>query len=185
MALVIFFLLFAALLIVAFTSGNDELDAGGQVEHGEGATDLIWPVASIQPPHLAPAASRRIWPDNDDVAGDFAHPLSRWGAHEAFEPEWTIINPSTGLPMVGGMGGVDVAGNLWGAMPNWHAGSSLVFPSHFPDLRDTMDSNDPMSIAHQWAGSHDWHDPRPDDYASSQDWMGGLSSSDDLSRWGS
>lgn len=29
------------------------------------------------------------------------------------------INPTTGLPMVGGIGGVDVGGNTWGAINPW------------------------------------------------------------------
>ena len=29
--------------------------------------------------------------------------------------ELTLVNPGSGLPMVGGMGGVDVAGNTWGS----------------------------------------------------------------------
>ena len=49
--------------------------------------------------------------------------LGGLGAHLAHDDEMSSsvthedgfeVNPSTGLPMVGGMGGVDVAGNPWG-----------------------------------------------------------------------
>ncbi|WP_345797597.1 peptidase [Castellaniella sp. MT123] len=29
------------------------------------------------------------------------------------------INPATGLPMVGGIGGIDVGGSPWGAVNPW------------------------------------------------------------------
>ena len=38
----------------------------------------------------------------------------------------TSINPSTGLPMVGGIGGVDVGGNLFGSSSRSHL--SLTSP---------------------------------------------------------
>lgn len=43
----------------------------------------------------------------------------RWSGVANFQESrmYNEFNPATGLPMVGGIGGVDVAGNPWGVNP--------------------------------------------------------------------
>lgn len=69
------------------------------------------------------------------------------------------INPATGLPMVGGCGGVDVAGNPWGT-----------------DLHhdDAWSSPEISGLDDDWSSPSGWDDP----FASSWD-SGGSSLGDD------
>lgn len=48
------------------------------------------------------------------------------------DPNDNAVNPATGLPMIGGIGGVDVAGNPFGTDLHHHGA-------------DSMFSSDPMS----------------------------------------
>lgn len=58
-----------------------------------------------------------FWPDDDSANTD----PSSIGQDDAY----CTINPATGLPMVGGCGGVDVAGNPFGVDWSHHATDSL------------------------------------------------------------
>lgn len=45
---------------------------------------------------------------------------------DAHSPTHTDINPATGLPMVSGIGGIDVAGNFWGMNhSDWRANGHI------------------------------------------------------------
>lgn len=49
-------------------------------------------------------------------------------------PATTDINPATGLPMVGGIGGVDVGGNLYGT--DWQQNDVSTPFEHFSSVSD-------------------------------------------------
>lgn len=51
----------------------------------------------------------------DDTTGTSSNAISDSIASSPLpELETTYINPASGLPMIGGIGGIDVAGNVWG-----------------------------------------------------------------------
>ena len=49
-----------------------------------------------------------------------------WGA-SATRSEPTIINPGSGLPMINGIGGIDVGGNTFGS--SWHTHQTSMWDS--------------------------------------------------------
>ncbi|MGC9458080.1 MAG: hypothetical protein ACP5DC_11240 [Halothiobacillaceae bacterium] len=66
--------------------------------------------------------------------------------------EGTEINPATGLPMIGGQGGVDSAGNPYGSSEYGFYPSDL---DHSGGLDSNMDSSDTSWDSSGWDGS-DW-----------------------------
>lgn len=59
-----------------------------------------------------------------------------FGSGASFDAFTTTTNPSSGLPMMGGIGGLDIAGNAFGSSSNshfssfGHGGMSLSLFSH-------------------------------------------------------
>lgn len=75
------------------------------------------------------SAFRAKTPDADIPLIDF-DTVESLSSHRA-QTDDLIINPSSGLPMVNGIGGIDVAGNTWGN-DNFHSGISINPTSGLP-----------------------------------------------------
>ena len=76
-------------------------------------------------------------------------------SNDLFENHGCDINPATGLPMVGGCGGVDVAGNPYGA--DLHDDTwSPMSDSLSDDIRSSS-GHDSSSSCDSWSGSS-WDD---------------------------
>lgn len=57
-----------------------------------------------------------------------------------FEHESMLVNPANGMPMMGGIGGVDVTGNFWGQS------DTLSDHGHFSSVDHSADSFDNSSM---------------------------------------
>jgi len=95
-------------------------------------------------------------PGNEDeplrslLADDVSEPWS--GFDDGIETDQTDINPATGLPMVGGVGGLDAGGNPWGVsedMPDscsvmnddWPGGCDDLFGSGWDGVCGGLDDH--------------------------------------------
>ena len=68
-------------------------------------------------------------------------------------PEPTSVNPTTGLPMIGGIGGVDVGGNIYGSSAHSHIDNQYASPSW------TQDWHAHHNPGHIGSGSIGGYDP--------------------------
>lgn len=90
-----------------------------------------------------------LWSDNDA-----ASPIDSGNSClSGYTTEEFLVNPASGLPMIGGMGGVDVEGNLWGTdlHDNWHSSCLSDTSSSFGD--DGWSNNtwqDDSSFGNSW-----------------------------------
>ena len=74
--------------------------------------DDEWEPSSLGTSFWCASAGAISTPEDDDF-----HPgFSFCPSNDAFpDMGWQTVNPATGLPMVGGMGGVDVGGHIYGS----------------------------------------------------------------------
>ncbi len=96
-------------------------------------------------------------------AGDDAHVASTWepSSTSGSDAEQFAINPANGLPMVGGMAGVDIEGNPYGT------------DLHNDDLMTSSFSHDDVSGSDSTFDSPSWDNSGSDD-----SWSGSSSSWD-------
>lgn len=93
-----------------------------------------WAVSIGRPAAFQPGPGRRRTQSKSPWLGaGYGLPpcTRRWSAGATYSKEFYMydeINPSTGLPMVGGIGGIDVGGSPWGAIHPWS--------SSYPDSSD-------------------------------------------------
>lgn len=75
-------------------------------------------------------------PDSDSSSGSSAGGID----DNFFEHEFMVVNPANGMPMMGGIGGVDVTGNFWG-QPD-----TLSDHGHFSSVDHSADSFDTSAM---------------------------------------
>jgi hypothetical protein len=90
------------------------------------------------------------------------------------EIETTYVNPATGLPMIGGIGGIDAGGDVYGSdlMSDMHSGidSSSMFSDDLTSSTDSFDSFDSSSsISDDSFGTDDSFSSFDDSFSSMND----------------
>ncbi len=89
------------------------------------------------------------------------------------EIETTYVNPATGLVMIGGMGGVDLEGNVWGsdAMSDSYSSidTSSMLSDDFTSSTDSFDSFDSSSSIDDSFGTGDSYGSFDDSFSSTND----------------
>ena len=97
------------------------------------------------------------------VSDDTSYPTSGYvddagsNADSAFDSDPHPVNPATGLPMVGGMGGVDYAGNPYGvdlSSPGSEPGIGTADDAFYGSLFDSFGC-DHDSFSDQFSGGYD------------------------------
>ncbi len=89
------------------------------------------------------------------------------------EIETTYVNPATGLPMIGGIGGVDAGGNVWGSdsMSDMHSAidNNSMFSDDLTSTTDSFDSFDSSSSIDDSFGTDDSFSSFDDSFSSTND----------------
>jgi len=89
------------------------------------------------------------------------------------ETETTYVNPATGLLMIGGMGGIDAGGDVYGSdlMSDMHSSidSSSMFSDDLTSSTDSFDSFDSSSSIDDSFGTDDSFSSFDDSFSSTND----------------